>query len=271
MASTSKRKEEPTAAGKNKQGTRSKDGETAGETSDLEILPRERKLYLQEERGILTEHLDTYLGRAERLLRESKSLEKAAQGTREQNRVLLSCGQKRGRERRDLPVTLNDQNHRAVAQTREQRERLIPRYAGKERELTSSLRDTEAEASLLDTELEELLRLHRDASVRAEQRVKELEKESLVTRIRCAEETRGIRSGFLQDKADCERRCQQRMRRLTWRAEEAALRALIRHVQQVKAENRRLRHELLHLIQHSQVLRDAKTRLQDQREQLLRE
>ncbi|XP_032565871.1 coiled-coil domain-containing protein 166 [Chiroxiphia lanceolata] len=270
MASKPKGKEDPVAAGKTKEGTRSKDGETSTETSDVENLLRERKLYLQEECGILTEHLDTYLGRTEQLLRESKSLEEAAQGTREQSQTFLSCGAKLGRERRDLLVTLNERNCRDLAQSQAQREQLIPQYAGKEQELTSSLRDTEAEASLLDTELEEL-EPYKEVLAQSEQRVKELEQELLGTRIRCAEETRNVKSRFLQEKAACERELQRRMQRLTWRAEEVALRALIQHVEQVKAENRRLRRELLGLIQHSQGLRDAQMRLRDQQEQLLRE
>ncbi|NXM09852.1 CC166 protein, partial [Tyrannus savana] len=269
-ASKPKGKEEPMAAGKTKEGMRSKDGETATEISDMEKLPQERKLYLQEECRVLTEHLDTYLGRTEQLLRESKALEKAAQGTREQSQTFLACGAKLSRERQDLIITLNDRNHQDLAQSQAQRERLIPQYAGKEQELTSSLRDTEAEASQLDTELQEL-EPYKDVLAQSELRVKELEKELLVTRIRCAEETRNIKSRFLQEKAACERELQRRMQRLTWRAEEVALRALIQHVEQVKAENRLLRQELLGLIQHSQVLKDAKIRLQDQQEQLLRE
>ncbi|XP_027764203.1 coiled-coil domain-containing protein 166 [Empidonax traillii] len=218
----------PTAAGKTKEGMRSKDGET--EMGDVENLPQDRKAYLQEECRVLTEHLDTYLGRTEQLLRESRSLAKAAQGTQEQSQTFLPCGAKLSRDRQDLLITLNDRNRQDLAQSQAQRERLIPQYAGKEQELTSSLRDTE-----------------------------------------CAEETRSIKSRFLREKAACERELQRRMQRLTWRAEEVALRALIQHVEQVKAENRLLRQELLGLIQHSQVLRDAKIRLQDQQEQLLRE
>ncbi|KFW82184.1 Coiled-coil domain-containing protein 166, partial [Manacus vitellinus] len=221
-------KEDPMAAGKTKEGMRSKDGETSPEISDVENLLQERKLFLQEECGILTEHLDTYLGRTEQLLRESRSLEEAAQGTREQSQTFLSCGAKLGRERRDLLVTLNERNCRDLAQSQAHRERLIPQYAGKEQELTSSLRDTEAEASLLDTELEEL-EPYKEVLAQSEQRVKELEQELLGTRIRCAEETRNVKSRFLQEKADCERELQRRMQRLTWRAEEVALRALIQH------------------------------------------
>ncbi|NXY24593.1 CC166 protein, partial [Atrichornis clamosus] len=270
MASKSKGDEDPVSAGKNKQGMISKDEETPKEISDMETPPKQRKLYLQEECRIITGHLDTYLGRAEQLLQENKSLEKEAQGTREQSQVYLSCGAKCSRDPQDLLITLSDRNCRDLAQTQVQKEQLIPQYAGKEEEVRSSLRDTETEASLLDTELEEL-EPYRELSVQAGQRVKELQKELRVTRIQCAEETHNIRRRFLQEKTDCEQEFHQRMQELTCRAEEVAFQALIQHVEQVKAENRRLRQELLGLIQHCQVLRDSKIRLQDQQEQLLRE
>ncbi|NWI75894.1 CC166 protein, partial [Dryoscopus gambensis] len=247
-----------------------KDGETPQEISDMENPPQERRLYLQEECRILTAHLDTYLGRAEQLLQGNKRLEKEAQATQEQSQAYLSCRAKCSQDPLDMVITLNDQNCRDLAQIRAQKEELIPRYAAKEQEVRSSLRDTEAEAALLDAELEEL-EPYRDLLVREEQRVKALEKELRVTRIRCAEETHAIRSRFLQEKADCEQELDRRMQQLTWRAQEVALQALIQHVEQVKAENRHLRQELLGLLQHCQLLRDAKTRLQDQQEQLLRE
>ncbi|NXC63791.1 CC166 protein, partial [Aleadryas rufinucha] len=269
-ASKPKGKEEPLTAGKNKQRMGTKDGETPKEISEVENPPKERKMYLQEECRILTEHLDTYLGRAEQLLQGNKRLEKEAQGIQEQSQAYLSCREKCSQDPPDMIITLNDQNCRDLAQIQAQKEELVPRYVAKEQEVRSSLKDTEAEAALLDTELEEL-EPYRELLVQAEQRVKALEKELRVTRIRCAEETHAIRSRFLQEKADCEQEFHQRMQELTCRAEEVALQALIQHVEQVKAENRHLRQELLGLLQHCQLLRDAKIRLQDQQEQLLRE
>ncbi|NWW26284.1 CC166 protein, partial [Falcunculus frontatus] len=269
-ASKSKGKEDPVTAGKNKQRMATKDGEAPKEISDMEKPPRERKMYLQEECRILTEHLDTYLGRAEQLLQGNKCLEKEAQRIQEQSQAYQSCTAKCSQDPLDMVITLNDQNCRDLAQIQVQKEELVPRYAAKEKEVRSSLKDTKAEAALLDTELEEL-EPYRDLLVREEQRVKALEKELRITRIRCAEETHAIRSRFLQEKADCEQEFQQRMQELTCRAQEAALQALIQHVEQVKAENRHLRQKLLGLLQHCQLLRDAKIRLQDQQEQLLRE
>ncbi|NWH90609.1 CC166 protein, partial [Aegithalos caudatus] len=249
---------------------RGKDGEAAEETSDTEDPVQERKLYLQEECRMLTEHLHTYLGRAEQLLQENKGLEKEAQGTQEQSQSYLSCRAKLSQDPPDTVITLNEQNRRDLAQIQAQQEELIPRYAGKEQEVRSALKDTEAEASLLDTELGEL-EPYKEQKVQAEQKVKALEKELRVTRIRCAEETHATRSRFLQEKADCEREFQQRMQELTWGADEVALQALIQHVERVKAENRLLRQELLGRLQHCELLRDTKTQLQDQQEQLLRE
>ncbi|XP_064263213.1 coiled-coil domain-containing protein 166 [Passer domesticus] len=249
---------------------KSKDEEAPQESSDNEDPVRERRLYLQEECRILTQHLDTYLGRAEQLLQGIKHLEKEAQGTQEQSQSYLSCGAKLSQDPPGMVITLNEQNCRDLAQIQAQKEELVPRYAGKEQEVRSALQDTEAEASRLDTELEQL-EPYKEQKVQAEQRVKALEKELRVTRIRCAEETHAVRSRFLREKAECEQEFQQRMQQLTWGAEEVALKALIQHVEQVKAENRLLRHELMGLLQHCQLLRDTRIRLQDQQEQLLRE
>ncbi|XP_032924236.1 coiled-coil domain-containing protein 166 [Catharus ustulatus] len=248
----------------------SKDAEAPEETSETEDPVRERKLFLQEELRTVTQLLDTYLDRAQQLLQANKRLEKEAQDTWEQSQSYLSCGAKLSRDPPGMVITLSQQNCRDLAQIQAQQEQLVPQYAGKEQEVRSALQDTEAEASLLDTELEQLEPC-KEQKVQAEQKVKALERELRLTRIRCAEETHGIRSKFLQDKAQCEQSFQQRMQELTWGAEEVALQALIQHVEQVKAENRLLRQELLGLLQHCQQLRDTRTQLQDQQEQLLRE
>ncbi|XP_063250902.1 coiled-coil domain-containing protein 166 [Prinia subflava] len=250
--------------------TKGKDGEAPEETSEPEDPVQERRLYLQEEGRTLTQHLHTYLGRAEQLLRANQRLEKAAQGAREQSQSHLSCGAKLSRDPPAVLITLSEQNRRDLAQSRAQQEELVPRYAGREQEVRSALQDTEAQEQLLDTELQQLEPC-KEHKVRAEQKVKALQKELRVTRIRCAEESRAARSRFLRGKAGCEQELQRRMQELTRGAEQVALRALFQHVEQVKAENRLLRRELLGRLQHCRLLRDARVRLQEQQEQLLRE
>uniref|UniRef100_A0A8D2P6E7 DUF4515 domain-containing protein n=1 Tax=Zosterops lateralis melanops TaxID=1220523 RepID=A0A8D2P6E7_ZOSLA len=127
------------------------------------------------------------------LLHGNKCLEKEAQDTQEQSQSYLSCGAKLRHDPPDMLITLNDQNRQDLAQIQAQQEELIPRYTSKEQEVRSALQDTEASASLLDTELEQL-EPYKEHKVQAEQKVKALEKELRVTRIRCAEETHAIRS-----------------------------------------------------------------------------
>uniref|UniRef100_A0A8C3XXL7 Uncharacterized protein n=1 Tax=Catharus ustulatus TaxID=91951 RepID=A0A8C3XXL7_CATUS len=154
---------------------------------------RERKLFLQEELRTVTQLLDTYLDRAQQLLQANKRLEKEAQDTQEQSQSYLSCGAKLSRDPPGMVITLSQQNCRDLAQIQAQQEQLVPQYAGKEQEVRSALQDTEAEASLLDTELEQLEPC-KEQKVQAEQKVKALERELRLTRIRCAEETHGIRT-----------------------------------------------------------------------------
>uniref|UniRef100_A0A803VVQ8 DUF4515 domain-containing protein n=1 Tax=Ficedula albicollis TaxID=59894 RepID=A0A803VVQ8_FICAL len=181
----------------------SKDAEAPEETSETEDPVRERKVQLQEECRTLTQHLDTYLGRAQQLLRANKRLEKEAQGTEEQSRSYLSCRAKLSQDPPGMVITLSHQNRQELARIQAQREELVPQYAGKEQEVRSALQDTEKEASLLGAELGELEPC-KEQKAQAEQKVKALERELRVTRIRCAEETHGVRSRFLRDKAQCE-------------------------------------------------------------------
>uniref|UniRef100_A0A8C3QUH4 Uncharacterized protein n=1 Tax=Cyanoderma ruficeps TaxID=181631 RepID=A0A8C3QUH4_9PASS len=170
--------------------TKGKDGEAPEETSDTPDPVQERRLHLQEECRILTQHLDTYLGRAEQLLQGNKRLEKEAQDTEEQSQSYLSCGAKLSQDPPGTVITLNEQNRQDLAQIQAQQEQLKPQYAGREQEVRSALKDTEGSASLLDTELEQL-EPYKEQKVQAEQKVRALEKELRVTRIRCAEESHG--------------------------------------------------------------------------------
>uniref|UniRef100_A0A8D2DYC8 DUF4515 domain-containing protein n=1 Tax=Sciurus vulgaris TaxID=55149 RepID=A0A8D2DYC8_SCIVU len=80
-----------------------------------------------------------------------------------------------------------------------------------------------------------------------------------------------VKRRFLEDKAAFEREARQRVQSLTRRAEREAARALITHTQAIKADNGRLRQELLRLLGRAQLLHDMRRQLLQQREQLRRE
>ncbi|NXR03421.1 CC166 protein, partial [Sagittarius serpentarius] len=273
MASKTKQmKQDTVRARKNKQGVRTKNGDISKGISDMEILVKERKLYLQREYQILTEHMNTYMGGVKHFLQENKFLEKEAQRNQEESNAYLSYIKKHNQKCQDLIITLNDQNHTDLSQIRMQKEKVISQYTEKEKEVRSSLMNMETKYSLMKKEVEDL-QPFKDPSVQLEQmkKIKELEKELLVTKIQHADEMHKIKSRFLQAKADCEMDFHQKIQILTKRAEEAAIQSLIQHIKQVKAENWHLRQELLRLIQYSKILKETKVQLREQQQQLLRE
>ncbi|XP_050748827.1 coiled-coil domain-containing protein 166 [Gymnogyps californianus] len=271
MASKTKQmKQDSMRAGKNKQGVRTKNGDISKGISDMEILVKERKLYLQKEYKILTEQMNTYMGRVEHFLQENKFLEKEAQRNQEESNAYLSYITKHSQKCQNLIITLNDQNHTDLSQVWTQKEKLISEYTEKEKEVRSSLMNMETKYALMNKEVEDL-QPFKDPSVQLEQmkKIKELEKELLVTKIQHSDEMHKIKSRFLQAKADCEKDFHQKIQVLAKRAEAAAIQSLIQHIKQVKAENWRLRKELLRLIQYSKILKETKVQLREQRQQLL--
>ncbi|XP_074000841.1 coiled-coil domain-containing protein 166 [Numenius arquata] len=273
MAPKTKQMKQDTArAGKNKQEVKTKNGDTSKGKNDTEILAEERKSYLQKEDKILTEHLNTYMGRVEHFLQENKFLEKEAQRNRDEGNAYLSYLTKHNQKCQNLIITLNDQNHTDLSQVWMQKEKLISQYTETEKELRNSLMNMETKYSLMNKEVEDL-QPFKDPSFRQEQakKIKELEKELLVTKIQHSDEMHKIKSRFLQARADCETDFHQKIQVLTKRAEEAAIQSLIQHTKQVKAENWHLRQELLRLIQYSKILKETKVQLIEQQEQLLRE
>ncbi|NWX43321.1 CC166 protein, partial [Steatornis caripensis] len=273
MASKTKQmKQDTMRAGQNQQGVTTKNGDISKEVSDKEALVEDRKSYLQKEYKVLTEHMNTYMGRVKHLLQENKFLEKEAQRNREESNIYLSYLRKHKQKCQNLIITLNDQNRTDLSQVQTQKEELISQYTEKEKEVSSSLMDMETKYSLMSKEVEDL-QPFKYASVQLEQtkKIKELEKELLVTKIQHADEMHKIKSGFLQAKADCDVDFQQKIKVLTMTAEEAAIQSLIQHVKEVKAENCHLRQELLRLIQYSKILKETKVQLREQQQQLLRE
>lgn len=268
MASEAKQlKGDTTSAGKMKQGARAKNGNTSSGISDMETLIKERKSYLQKENKILTEHLNTYMGKVEHLLQENKFLQEEAKRNQEESKAYLSYLTKHLQQDQGLLTTLNDQNHTNLSHVWQQKKELISEYAEKEEEVRSSLVNVETKYSLLNKEVEDLQAFQEQ--LEKMKKIKELEKELLVTKIHHSDETRNIKSRFLQAKADCERDVHRKIQVLSKRAEAETKQSLIQHIKQVKAENERLHQELLRLIQYTKNLKETQVQLQEQQQQLL--
>lgn len=77
-----------------------------------------------------------------------------------------------------------------------------------------------------------------------------------------------VKRRFLDDKSAFQREARLHVQSLTRRAEREAARSLISHAQALKADNGRLRQELMRLLQRTQLLQDMRQQLLEQREQL---
>ncbi|XP_069735438.1 coiled-coil domain-containing protein 166-like [Phaenicophaeus curvirostris] len=273
MASTTKQmKQDTTRTREDKQGARAKNEDQSKGTSGVEVLAQERKSYLQKEYKILTDLMNTYMGRVESLLQENKFLEKEGKRNQKESNTYLSYATKRSQKCQNLVITLNDQNHVDLSKVQKEKEKLVSQCAAKEEELRRALKEVQTKLSLMNKEVEDLQRLF-GPSIQLERmkRIKELEKELLVTKVECAEQMHKIRSEFLRAKADCERDFHRKIQAVTERAEAAAAQCAIEQIKETRAENWHLRQELLRLIQHSKVLKDTKVQLEEQQQQLLRE
>ncbi|NXY52254.1 CC166 protein, partial [Ceuthmochares aereus] len=265
-------KQDTTRTGKDKQGARTKNEDQSKGTSDMEVLAQERKSYLQKEYKILTDLMNVYMGRVESLLQENKFLEKESKRNQKESNTYLSYTTKRSQKCQNLVITLNDQNHIDLSQVQKEKEKLISQCAAKEEEVRRALKEVETKLSLINKEVEDLQCLFGPSTqLERMKRIKELEKELLVTKVECAEQMHKIRSEFLQTKADCERDFHRKIQVVTERAEAAAVQYTIEQINEIRAENWHLRQELLRLIQHSKALKETKIQREEQQQQLLRE
>ncbi|NWH68993.1 CC166 protein, partial [Geococcyx californianus] len=268
----SKTKQDTTGIEKNKQGAKTENEDQSKRESNTEVLAQERQSSLQKECKILTELMNTYMGSMERLLQENKFLEKEAQQIQKESHAYLFYTTKHRQKCQNLIITLNDQNRTDLSQVCKEKEKLILHYSLKEEEVRSALMNVETKLSLMSKEVEDLQHLiGSSAELERTQRIKELERELWVTRTEHADQIHKMKRQFLQDKAECEMGCRQKIQVLTERAEEAAVKCLIERIREIRAENWHLHQELLRLIQHSKTLKETKVQLEEQQQELLQQ
>nr|XP_020660152.1 coiled-coil domain-containing protein 166 [Pogona vitticeps]XP_020660153.1 coiled-coil domain-containing protein 166 [Pogona vitticeps] len=230
----------------------------------------EKEKYLQKEYAILTEHVRTYTERVQHFQWENNFLDKEAQQIRDTSKVYLSYLTRRTIRCQNAIISLNDQNRADLAEIRKQKEELISQYTEKEKEVRHELMEMETQLSLINKECE-ALHLWQELQTEQLKRIRELEKELLVMKVQHTEHMHKVKSEFLQLTAEYEMESQQKLQSLAKLAEKEAVRSLIQHTKQVKADNRRLNHNLLGLIKQAQVLKAFLFQLREQQHQLLQE
>ncbi|XP_032111290.1 coiled-coil domain-containing protein 166 [Sapajus apella] len=230
----------------------------------------ERAQYLQREYALLSEQLEACEDRVDQVLQENAFLDREALRLREENRLYASYVSARAQRCANAIVRLDEQNRVDLAQIHWQRAELASLYHGREDGVRAQLLEMEARAEQMARQVQELqpyevLQLEQLARVRA------LERELLHMRVEHTQLLHRVKRRFQEDKAAFEREARQRVQSLARRAEREAARALVVHTQAIKADNWRLRQELLRLLRRTQLLHDTRRQLLEQREQLHRE
>ncbi|XP_066479130.1 coiled-coil domain-containing protein 166 [Tiliqua scincoides] len=230
----------------------------------------EREIFLQKEYAVLTEHINTYTQRVRHFQWDNEHLDKEAQQIREISKAYLSYLLKRSLRCQNTIISLNDQNRADLAQIRKEKAELTSQYAAQEKGLQSQLFLLESKFLVLNREVE-AMQPWKDLQFQQLTRIRELEKELLVMKVQYMEQMHKVKSRFLQQKAEYEMESQHKIQALAKLAEKEAVRSLIQHTKQVKAEYWRLRQELLNLIRQAQTLNTFRLQLRRQQQQLLRE
>ncbi|XP_034524425.1 coiled-coil domain-containing protein 166 [Ailuropoda melanoleuca] len=226
--------------------------------------------YLQREYKLLSEQLDACEARVDQVLQENAFLDREAVRLREENRLFASYVSARAQRCAQAIVRLEEQNRVDLTQIHWQRAELASLYRGREDGVRTQLLEMEARAAQMARQVQEL-QPYKELQLEQLARIRALERELLHIRVEHTQLLHHVKRRFLEDKAAFEREARQRVQSLARRAEWEAARALVVHTQAIKAENARLRQELLRLLRWAQLLHDTRRQLLEQREQLRRE
>nr|XP_036293289.1 coiled-coil domain-containing protein 166 [Pipistrellus kuhlii] len=227
----------------------------------------ERAQYLLREYQLLTQQLDAYEKRVDQVLQENILLDSEALRLRDENRFYATYVSTHAQRCANATVRLEDQNRVDLAEIHSQRADLEALYHGREDGVRAQLQEMEARAAHMASQVREL-QPYKELQLEQLARIRTLERELLHMRVEHTQLLHRVKRRFLEDKAAFEREARQRVQSMGRRAEREAARALIAHTQSIKADNGRLREELLRLLRRAHLLHDMRRQLLLQREQL---
>ncbi|KAK2186256.1 hypothetical protein NP493_207g01049 [Ridgeia piscesae] len=176
--------------------------------------------------------------------------------------------QKKTSRRQTTIITLSDQNQKEIYDLMQSKQRMLGEFEDKK---NAVLRDVlmEKENLLAKTKKElEDLQEYRNLQYEQASRIKELEKEVSIMRGKHSDSIMQLKSRFLKEKREYLHDAASKVVAMAKEANQEASQCLTEHTHRIKLENRRLRHQLLMLIQQTRALHEHKDKLLDQRRQL---
>ncbi|XP_050393685.2 coiled-coil domain-containing protein 153 [Patella vulgata] len=260
----------PKKKGKGKKGKKGKGSATPPNEKPKTPEPTEKEILLQEELEKVSSDLDNAKKRVEDLRMENDWLQQEAQKVRVESHEYMSYIEKKTSKRQTTIITLSDHNKQQIKNIKLEKQLMEEEYDEKKKALEGMLLEKQ---HLSEKTTQELTDLQEYKNLQTEQlnKIKELEKEVMQMRVKHSETIQDLKANFLEKKRNYEDDSTSRIQTLEKKANKEAVQCLTDHTDNIKTENRRLRRELLKLIQKTRALNDHNSELEDQRKELLRE
>ncbi|XP_069478453.1 coiled-coil domain-containing protein 166 [Ambystoma mexicanum] len=231
-------------------------------------LGTDKEMFMRSEYKELTEDLEMLVSRVRDLYLDNDFLDQEAKRLQEENKEYVSYLAKRARRKQGLIITLSDQNKKDLEEVNMETKPLFAQYSEKEKELQDELLQKESAFALVFKEMEALRPMKK---LQAEQlaHIKDLERQVLRMRVLYADSVQKVKRTFLQDKEAYEKRAQQAVQIVSKKAVKDARCSLIELTRQAMEGSQKLRHKVLYLIRHLNILKAVRHRLLAQKKKIL--
>ncbi|KXJ28511.1 golgin subfamily A member 6-like protein 7 [Exaiptasia diaphana] len=232
--------------------------------------PTEKEQELRKELDQLTEKLKTVKNEVEDLRKENEWLQEEAQQTRLESHEYMSYMSKKTQKRQTTIISLSDRNQQEIKNIDEQKEQLLKEFGQKKEGLKLVMLEKEAELARTKNELadlEEYQILQKDQ----EAEIQRLENEVQTMRKKHSEAIQKLKSSFLREKRGFQKESDSKIQEMAQQATQEARQCLEEHTNNIKNDNKILRHELLQLIRKTRALHEHREELEAQHNALLRE
>ncbi|KAI0228203.1 hypothetical protein LSAT2_013993 [Lamellibrachia satsuma] len=237
------------------------------ETPDGGEEIKDKETLLQEELVTVTDELEKAKEQTALLKQENDWLQQEAHTVRIESHEYMNYMQKKTSRRQTTIITLSDQNQKEIYDLMQAKQNMLNEYEDKKNALRETLMEKENLLAKTKKELEDLQEF-KNLQIEQSSRIKELEKEVSIMRGKHSDAIMQLKSRFLKEKREYLHDAASKVVAMAKEANQEAAQCLTEHTHRIKLENRRLRHQLLMLIQQTRALHEHKDKLLEQRRQL---
>ena len=263
----------PKKGKKGKKGKKeAKDDDQSSETGGAAAAgqPTEKEVILQRELDELTAKLAEMKEKQKTLGAENDFLQQEANKIRIENHEYMNYIEKKANKRQTNIISLSDHNSKVIDDLANEKVRILEEFERRKGELNKVLMEKEANLMKKRAELEELASYK---ELRQDQlnKIKSLEVEVMKQRHEQTEKLQQRKAQFLREKQQIHVSSESKINEMGKQANKEAEQQLLEYSLKTRMENRRLRQQLLALIQKNRAIHDRIRELQSEQQQLIAE